>query len=120
MLESGSGAIINMGSINGTVGMAVAALYGATKAALHSLTASWAAELAADGIRVNTVAPGPTMTPANAAFHDNLRQLTAGQPDRRPGTGEEVAAAVVFLAGDEASHIHGATLPVDGGFLAAR
>jgi NAD(P)-dependent dehydrogenase (short-subunit alcohol dehydrogenase family) len=119
MLEFG-GAIVNMGSINGSVGMAVAALYGATKAAIHSLTASWAAELAGKNIRVNAIAPGPTMTPANAAAHDMLRQMTTGQPDGRPGTGEEVAAAVVFLASDEAAHIHGVVLPVDGGYLAAR
>jgi NAD(P)-dependent dehydrogenase (short-subunit alcohol dehydrogenase family) len=120
MLEAGGGAIVNMGSVNGVVGMSVAALYGATKAALHSLTASWAAELAAQGIRVNAVAPGPTMTPANAPYHDTLRQLTAGVPDQRPGTGEEVAAAVVFLLSDQAAHIHGAVLPVDGGLLSAR
>ncbi|MGW1160162.1 SDR family NAD(P)-dependent oxidoreductase [Streptomyces sp. NPDC002513] len=120
MLEVGGGAIVNIGSVNGVVGMSVAALYGATKAALHSLTASWAAELAAQGIRVNAVAPGPTMTPANASYHEMLLQLTAGVPDRRPGTGEEVAAAAVFLLSDEAAHIHGVVLPVDGGFLSAR
>ncbi|MFJ6985892.1 MULTISPECIES: SDR family NAD(P)-dependent oxidoreductase [unclassified Streptomyces] len=114
------GAIVNMGSVNGETGMAVAALYGATKAALHSLTASWAAELAGRNIRVNAVAPGPTTTPANAPAHGMLRDLTAGQPDGRPGTGEEVADAVVFLASDEAAHIHGVVLPVDGGYLAAR
>lgn len=119
MLDTG-GAIVNVGSINGAVGMAVAALYGATKAALHSLTASWAAELAGRNIRVNAVAPGPTMTLANASAHEMLRRLTAAQPDGRPGTGEEVAAAVVFLASAEASHIHGVVLPVDGGFLATR
>ncbi|MEV7504148.1 SDR family oxidoreductase [Streptomyces sp. NPDC093018] len=119
MLAAGGGAIVNMGSVNGVIGMSAAALYGATKAALHSLTASWAAELAAQGIRVNAVAPGPTMTPANAPYHETLRQLTADVPDRRPGTGEEVAAAVVFLLGDQAAHIHGAVLPVDGGLLSA-
>ncbi|EFG65361.1 SDR family NAD(P)-dependent oxidoreductase [Streptomyces sp. SPB074] len=119
MTAAGGGAVVNMGSINGVTGTAVAALYGATKSALHSLTTSWAAELAARNIRVNTVTPGPTMTPANAPAHDMLRQLTAAAPDRRPGTGEEVAAAVAFLAGPDAAHIHGVTLPVDGGFLAA-
>ncbi|MFF4146938.1 SDR family NAD(P)-dependent oxidoreductase [Streptomyces sp. NPDC001698] len=120
MLKAGGGAIVNLGSVNGVIGMAIAAFYGATKAALHSLTASWAAELASQNVRVNAVAPGPTMTPANAHFHDLLRELTADVPDQRPGTGDEVAAAVVFLLSDQASHIHGAVLPVDGGLLSAR
>jgi NAD(P)-dependent dehydrogenase (short-subunit alcohol dehydrogenase family) len=119
MLTSG-GSVVNVGSVNGEVGMSVAALYGATKAALHSLTASWAAELASQGIRVNAVAPGPTMTPANADYHPQLRELTLAIPDRRPGTGAEVADAVVFLSSDAARHIHGVVLPVDGGLLAAR
>ncbi|MET9479337.1 SDR family oxidoreductase [Streptomyces sp. NPDC006638] len=118
MVERGGGAVVNMGSINGETGMSVAALYGASKAGLHSLTKSWAAELAARNVRVNTVAPGPTVTEHNVAYKDMLENLTTAHPRRRPGTAEEVAAAVVFLAGDDATHIHGVTLPVDGGFLA--
>jgi NAD(P)-dependent dehydrogenase (short-subunit alcohol dehydrogenase family) len=118
MVERGSGAVVNMGSVNGEVGMDVAALYGASKAGLHSLTKSWAVELAAKGVRVNTVAPGPTVTEHNLPYKDVLESFTATHPQHRAGTAEEVAAAVVFLAGDDAAHIHGITLPVDGGFLA--
>ncbi|MFI9787675.1 SDR family NAD(P)-dependent oxidoreductase [Kitasatospora sp. NPDC051984] len=120
MARAGGGAVVNVGSISGAVGAAVSALYGATKAALHSLTASWAAELAPQGIRVNAVLPGPTMTDENAASHDMLHKYTATTPAGRPGTAADIADAVVFLAGDRASHIHGVTLPVDGGYLATR
>jgi NAD(P)-dependent dehydrogenase (short-subunit alcohol dehydrogenase family) len=115
MRAAGAGVIVNVGSINGFVGMAQAALYGATKAALHSLTKSWAAELASHGIRVNAVAPGPTVTEENSPYAERLHALTAGYPDQRPATAAEVADAVLFLAGSRAAHIHGAILPVDGG-----
>lgn len=120
MVAAGGGVIVNVGSVNGLIGMAVAALYGSTKAALHSLTASWAAELAPQGVRVNAIAPGPTMTPANAPIHEFLQELSQGVPDRRAATADEVAGVVAFLASDEAAHIHGVTLPIDGGMLAAR
>jgi NAD(P)-dependent dehydrogenase (short-subunit alcohol dehydrogenase family) len=116
MAERGSGAVVNMGSINGTVGMAGGALYSMTKAAVHSLTKSWAAEYGPYGVRVNAVAPGPTATEANLASADVLAPILAVTPAGRIGSLEEVAAAVAFLASDEASHIHGAILPVDGGF----
>jgi NAD(P)-dependent dehydrogenase (short-subunit alcohol dehydrogenase family) len=98
------------------LGMNGAALYGATKAALHSLTKSWAAEFGPHGVRVNTVAPGPTLTAHNEAIGDYLAGMLSTVPSRRMSTTAEVAAAVVFLASADASNIHGATLPVDGGF----
>jgi NAD(P)-dependent dehydrogenase (short-subunit alcohol dehydrogenase family) len=117
MIKQGTGAIINIGSINGIIGLNGAALYGATKASLHSLTKSWAAEFGSAGIRVNTVAPGPTLTERNEAIADHLAGLVANIPSRRLSTTAEVAAAVVFLASDDASNIHGSTLSVDGGYV---
>jgi NAD(P)-dependent dehydrogenase (short-subunit alcohol dehydrogenase family) len=115
MVERGDGAIINLGSINGLVGMAGSALYSATKAAVHSLTKSWAAEYGPSGVRVNAVAPGPTLTTRVQAWQDHLAPMIAALPSRRASLPAEVAAAVVFLASDDASNIHGTILSVDGG-----
>ena len=116
MATRGWGAIVNVGSINGLVGMARSALYSTTKAALHSLTMSWAAEFAAQGVRVNTVAPGPTVTDRNLEREELLAPLLAQIPSGQMTTPAEVGAAVIFLASDAAANIHGATLTVDGGF----
>jgi len=118
MADRGTGAIVNVGSINGLVGMAHSALYSATKAAIHSLTKSWAAEYGPSGVRVNTVAPGPTITPVMAAHADRLQRITARAPSQRPSTPEQIAAAVAFLVSDDAANVHGATLSVDGGLSA--
>ncbi len=118
MAERGHGTVINIGSINGKFGSAHSALYSMTKAAIHSLTKSWAAEYGPMGVRVNTVAPGPTLTPriqGSDLIQESIRPILASVPSRRASTPEEVGNAVVFLASDFASHIPGATLPVDGG-----
>jgi NAD(P)-dependent dehydrogenase (short-subunit alcohol dehydrogenase family) len=120
MIEAGRGAVVNIGSTSGVVGMAQAALYSASKAGLHSLTESFATELGPRGVRVNTVAPGPTLTERTERHGDVLERLTRKTPAGRPARAEEVAAAVVFLASDDAAHIHGATLPVEGGALVQR
>jgi NAD(P)-dependent dehydrogenase (short-subunit alcohol dehydrogenase family) len=116
MIARGEGVIVNIGSINGVVGMAGSALYGATKTALHSLTKNWAAEFGPSGIRVNTVAPGPTATQGNEPNRALIERLVATIPSRRMSTVTDVAEAVLFLAGDRASNIQGARLMVDGGF----
>jgi NAD(P)-dependent dehydrogenase (short-subunit alcohol dehydrogenase family) len=118
MADRGAGVIVNVGSINGLVGVAHSALYSATKAALHSLTKSWAAEYGPFGVRVNTVAPGPTITPIMAAHTERIERIIARAPSRRPSTPEQIAAAVAFLASDEAANVHGSTLSVDGGLTA--
>jgi NAD(P)-dependent dehydrogenase (short-subunit alcohol dehydrogenase family) len=118
MAERGWGAIVNIGSINGVVGMAHSALYSATKAALHSLTLSWTAEFAASGVRVNTVAPGPTATRFNLEREQLLAPIVARIPSGQLSAVDDVGAAVVFLASDAARNIHGATLSIDGGYTA--
>ena len=115
MVERGGGAIVNLGSISGFGGTANSALYSATKATMHSLTKSWAAEYGPSGVRVNAVAPGPTLTAKVEAMEEPLAPMIARFPSRRANTVEEVADAVLFLAGDAASNIHGAILSVDGG-----
>jgi NAD(P)-dependent dehydrogenase (short-subunit alcohol dehydrogenase family) len=118
MAARGTGAIVNIGSINGLLGMANSALYSATKATIHSLTKSWAAEYGPSGVRVNTVAPGPTLTEKTTQMRAFLERLVQRAPSRRIGRAEEVASAVVFLASDHASNIQAATLSVDGGYTA--
>ncbi|UVO13530.1 SDR family oxidoreductase [Mycobacterium sp. SVM_VP21] len=118
MAQRGSGVIVNVGSISGLIGSANSALYSATKATIHSLTKSWADEYGPSGVRVNTVAPGPIRTERNAEFEEHVAPVLARIPSRRMSTVAEVAAAVVFLASDDAANIHGTTLSIDGGWSA--
>ncbi|WP_144720558.1 SDR family NAD(P)-dependent oxidoreductase [Agrococcus jejuensis] len=120
MADRGSGAIVNVTSWMRAVGTPGVALYPATKAALEHLTKAWAAEFGPSGVRVNAVAPGATLTPGNAESLSILEQMTAGSPAGRPARPIEIAHAVRFLASDEASYVHGATIDVDGGIVAAR
>jgi NAD(P)-dependent dehydrogenase (short-subunit alcohol dehydrogenase family) len=118
------GAIVNVSSRLASIGVPTMAMYSAAKGALLSLTRGAAVELAADAIRVNAVAPGMTRTPlfeawAAAEGSDVVASAAAAIPQRRFATPEEVAAAIAFLASDEAAHITGASLPVDGGYTAA-
>jgi NAD(P)-dependent dehydrogenase (short-subunit alcohol dehydrogenase family) len=118
MAARGSGAIINISTMAATIGMSGLAAYGASKAAIEALTKSWTAEYGPHGVRVNVVAPGPTRTPASAAMGEMFDALTATLPARRGADPDEIAAAVSFLASDEASFIYGAVLPADGGRVA--
>ena len=118
MAAKGGGSIINISTMAATIGMNGLAAYGASKAAVESLTKSWTAEYAAQGVRINTVAPGPTRTPASAAMGEMFDVLAASTPAGHGASPEEIAAAVSFLASDEASFIYGAILPADGGRVA--
>jgi len=118
MVERGEGAIVNIGSITGLRGGDGAAIYSANKAAIHSFTQSWAAEYGRFGVRVNAVAPGPIATERQEQFADHVAPVLARIPSRRMSTPAEVAAAVVFLASDDAANTHGAVLSVDGGWAA--
>jgi NAD(P)-dependent dehydrogenase (short-subunit alcohol dehydrogenase family) len=118
MAERGEGVVINMGSINGITGMARTALYSATKSAIHGLTRALAAEYGPAGIRVNAIAPGPTLTEITQAHRAFLDPLIATLPSRAYSTPAQIGATAVFLASDDAANIHGAVISVDGGFTA--
>ncbi|HEY1672031.1 MAG TPA: SDR family oxidoreductase [Streptosporangiaceae bacterium] len=113
MAARGSGVIINVGSMAGEVGMPGGAAYGATKAALDSMTRSWAAEYSLAGVRINTVASGPVFTGIQPA------EVTQGVGDttimKRAAQPDEIANVIAFLASPKASYITGAVIAADGG-----
>jgi NAD(P)-dependent dehydrogenase (short-subunit alcohol dehydrogenase family) len=115
MAKRGKGAIVNLSTMVADYGTAGMGLYGSSKAAIKLLTKAWAAEYGPSGVRVNAVSPGPTRTEGTSAMGEGLEQLAAQAPAGRPATADEIAEAIVFLATDRASFIHGAILPVDGG-----
>lgn len=113
MAAKAPGSIVNIGSMAGTVGLPGGAAYGATKAALASLTRGWTAEYSPRGVRVNTVAPGPIRTRPDAReLFDALGATTALH---RAAEAAEIAEVVAFLALPRASYVTGAVLAADGG-----
>jgi len=115
MAARGQGAIVNVLSMAAEIGLPGMALYGSTKAALGLLTKAWAAELGPSGVRVNAVSPGPTRTEGTRRFGAGLDHLASLAPARRPAAPEEIAAAVTYLASQDATFVQGAILNVDGG-----
>ena len=116
MRARGFGRIVNVGSINGEAGQFGLTNYSAAKAGMHGFTMALAQEGAAKGITVNTVAPGYVDTDllSNVAS-DVMERLIAKIPVGRLGRAEEVARAIVFLAGEEAGFITGSCLSINGG-----
>jgi NAD(P)-dependent dehydrogenase (short-subunit alcohol dehydrogenase family) len=127
LIKASHGAIVNIGSVAGTVGVKRRFAYCATKGAVHSLTRQLAIDYPTE-FRVNAIAPGTVDTPFVEAFlekyhkHEKEKiraELRVRQPLGRLGRAEEIAAMALYLASDEAAFINGAILPIDGGWSAA-
>jgi NAD(P)-dependent dehydrogenase (short-subunit alcohol dehydrogenase family) len=121
MEAAGGGAIVNIASVSGMKGNTGRTAYGASKGAVITMTKVMAVELAANGIRVNAVAPGPVDTPMVQAVHTSAARETwlRHVPMRRYGVPDEIAGGIVYLLDDSlSSYVTGHILAVDGGFVA--
>ncbi len=126
MLRAGGGSIVNVASVRSVIAGANTIQYDTAKSAIAGLTRGLAMDHSPQGIRANAVGPGPIFTPFHARRIAAAGQTVAQYNEdaatrtmlRRPGTAEEVAACILFLASDEASYVTGAMLLVDGGMTA--
>ena len=124
--ENATGRIVNISSIAGLVPLRLQSAYVAAKAGVANLTRSMALELGPEGILVNAIAPGSTLTRGtealfygdDGAYTENAASLLSHIPLGRPGKTTEIAAAVLFLVSPDASYINGSILAVDGGWTA--
>ncbi|HQJ12489.1 MAG: beta-ketoacyl-ACP reductase [Chloroflexi bacterium] len=118
MIKQGSGVILNMASVVGLYGNLGQTNYVATKAGVIGMTKVWARELGRYGVRVNAVAPGFILTDMVQKMPEKvLEDMRAKTPLGRLGQPEDIAHAFLWLASDEASFVHGATISVDGGIV---
>ena len=123
MLKQGRGAIVNISSVASLVGIPGAPAYAASKGGVDALTRALAIDYAKDGIRCNIVNPGLIDTPMAAplmANSDMLQPILSHYALRRPGTSEEVANMVLYLASDEAGWVTGGTFTIDGGMTVSK
>ncbi|MGQ3054234.1 MAG: SDR family NAD(P)-dependent oxidoreductase [Roseateles sp.] len=122
MQAQGGGSIVNVSSVLGRVGFAGFGVYAASKHAVDGLTRTAALEGAAHGVRVNGVAPGPVETPmlSRLTGHDDnaKAQMLAGMVGKRAADPDEIAQAIVFLAGNRSRFMTGETVAIDGGHSA--
>lgn len=118
MMKQRSGRIVNIASVVAVMGNPGQANYCASKAGMIGMSKALAAEIASRGVTVNCVAPGFIKTPMTDALNEEQqKRITGNIPAARFGLPEDVAAGVVFLAGDGASYITGQTLHINGGLL---
>ncbi|HEY9290908.1 MAG TPA: SDR family oxidoreductase [Microlunatus sp.] len=116
MIEVGGGVVINLGSWVARLSVPVGALYASTKGAMETLTRAWSAEFGTHGIRVNAVSPGVIRPPELATDVDFPGEsMMKGTPAAVSGHPSAIGAAVVYLASDDSSFVHGTVLDVDGG-----
>ena len=116
LIARGGGAVINLSSVAVSFGIKNAAVYSSIKGAIDTFTRQQAVELAPHGIRVNAIAPGPVSTPGANSVIDaaGWEARRARTPLRRLATADEIGAAAVYLASDDARSIAGVTLKIDG------
>jgi 3-oxoacyl-[acyl-carrier protein] reductase len=119
MAKAGHGRIVNISSISGQQGGTGRVAYGASKAGIISLTQTMAVELGPLGITVNAIAPGPTQVSRLSHGPKQKNAFLSRMALKKYALPSDIAAAAVFLVSDDASHVTGHVLNVDGGFAAA-
>jgi cyclopentanol dehydrogenase len=117
--RAGGGSIINISSISGLIGTGMQTAYQASKGAVRIMTKTAAIQYAKEGIRINSIHPGPIDTPMTSGLDRELWQMFLNAvPLKRAGTSEDIAHGALYLASDESSFVTGSELIIDGGYTA--